>query len=605
MVALAAVALDCGAHPGSAPRQRDTERERPPEHPIDSDRESALGGGRTLVTTPSGACAIGPGGRVQCWGAEALVRVPDGAFTALAAGDRHVCGLRTDRHAVCWGEDAHGDTRPPSDALVAIDAAGALSCGLRASDMKPVCWGNDDSGRRDVVHERMSALVMTDPTTCGLRANGTAACWGLDASDQPLDGAPFTALAVGSGLRCGLRSDGTLRCAGMMARDVPSGRFRTIGGGRGGMCGTSIDGAALCFGYDSVVGQLRPPPGRFRRVAAGRRFACGIRENGSLACWSPDRQRRWPLPSGTFTDLAVGEDFGCARRADGGVRCFGDLYAGQGSPPAGRFRAVAGGARHACAIREDGTLACWGANEVAESTPPAGAYRAVACSASRSCAIKTDGVLTCWGAGMSGASAIGQRVRAIAMGEYLDCAVMSSGTVRCWGDNSQGLNVSSVRDAQDIATASNGVYIATRGARTCFGHVQVPTGGMPGVEWQRVECPAVGTRLGSASDRELCGIDGAGALTCGAIGLFGSLGSARPPAPRAGGPFTSVSTGWEHGCGVGAGGRVRCWGSNAFAESSPPDGAFRAVAVGRAHACAIRDSDAALVCWGSYAGTPM
>ena len=57
----------------------------------------------------------------------------------------------------------------------------------------------------------------------------------------------------------------------------------------------------------------------------------------------------------------------------------------------------------------------------------------------------------------------------------------------------------------------------------------------------------------------------------------------------------SVSAG--HGCALGAGGSVACWGDYAWGQASAPDGEYVAVSVGGVNSCAV-DVEAAVVCWG-------
>ena len=56
--------------------------------------------------------------------------------------DRHSCGLRTDGTAQCWGSNSHGQTDAPSGAFTAITAGWGHSCGLR-TDGTAQCWGNN------------------------------------------------------------------------------------------------------------------------------------------------------------------------------------------------------------------------------------------------------------------------------------------------------------------------------------------------------------------------------------------------------------------------------------------------------------------------------
>jgi alpha-tubulin suppressor-like RCC1 family protein len=88
-----------------------------------------VGGGMQLSHVTTGynhACALDPSGNAWCWGlvgllgdgenpqtATQLVRGPvpvSGGITfiALAAGDKHTCGIGTDNHIYCWGLNVDG-----------------------------------------------------------------------------------------------------------------------------------------------------------------------------------------------------------------------------------------------------------------------------------------------------------------------------------------------------------------------------------------------------------------------------------------------------------------------------------------------------------------
>lgn len=65
-----------------------------------------------------------------------------------------------------------------------------------------------------------------------------------------------------------------------------------------------------------------------------------------------------------------------------------------------------------------------------------------------------------------------------------------------------------------------------------------------------------------------------------------------------------VSVGNTHACAIRqADATVVCWGSNLHGEASPPPdlGAASAVGAGNSHTCAIRQADGIVVCWGNNA----
>lgn len=65
------------------------------------------------------------------------------------------------------------------------------------------------------------------------------------------------------------------------------------------------------------------------------------------------------------------------------------------------------------------------------------------------------------------------------------------------------------------------------------------------------------------------------------------------------GPFTSISAGYECGCGVMADKTISCWGGEGeWGECAPPAGTFISVAVGNTSTCGVR-TDGTISCWGN------
>ena len=63
------------------------------------------------------------------------------------------------------------------------------------------------------------------------------------------------------------------------------------------------------------------------------------------------------------------------------------------------------------------------------------------------------------------------------------------------------------------------------------------------------------------------------------------------------GHFKAVSAGGAHSCGLRADGSVECWGADHLGQSAAPDGSFSAVSAGGEHSCGLR-TDGSVECWG-------
>ena len=84
--------------------------------------------------------------------------------------------------------------------------------------------------------------------------------------------------------------------------------------------------------------------------------------------------------------------------------------------------------------------------------------------------------------------------------------------------------------------------------------------------------------------------------TDGSVECWGSdfYGKSSPPP----GAFTSIGTGWDHGCGIRPNGSLACWGESDDGKTQAPPGTFTSLSVGDNHTCAVR-VDGTVACWGS------
>lgn len=100
-----------------------------------------------------------------------------GPFSAITAGGRHHCALRTNGAVACWGANSHGQTDVPEGRFRAVSAGGKHTCGLRADDTA-ACWGDDSDGQATVAGGLFTAVSAGGNHSCGLRSDGTVTCWG-------------------------------------------------------------------------------------------------------------------------------------------------------------------------------------------------------------------------------------------------------------------------------------------------------------------------------------------------------------------------------------------------------------------------------------------
>ena len=75
------------------------------------------------------------------------------------------------------------------------------------------------------------------------------------------------------------------------------------------------------------------------------------------------------------------------------------------------------------------------------------------------------------------------------------------------------------------------------------------------------------------------------------------IAAAQAPSGRTEGPFTEVSAGDSHTCGVKADGTIACWGRNDRGQAPPSraDGPYAHVAAGLVHTCGLKQ-DGSVAC---------
>ena len=123
-----------------------------------------------------------------------------------------MCGIRTDKGIVCWGDYSGGKLDSPEGEYTDVSAGWEHTCGIR-TDRTVVCWGwassYDQTDSPDGEFIRISAGLLH---TCGIRGDQTVSCWGINTDGQA--DAPegvFTGVSAGLFHTCGIRTDKSIR----------------------------------------------------------------------------------------------------------------------------------------------------------------------------------------------------------------------------------------------------------------------------------------------------------------------------------------------------------------------------------------------------------
>ena len=104
-------------------------------------------------------------------------RLGGGRFSAVAAGSRHTCALRTDGTVECWGLDHAGLLDAPSGGFSSVSASRNHTCAVR-TDGTVECWGLDYAGLLDAPDGQFTAVSASPGHSCAIRTGGILECWG-------------------------------------------------------------------------------------------------------------------------------------------------------------------------------------------------------------------------------------------------------------------------------------------------------------------------------------------------------------------------------------------------------------------------------------------
>ena len=277
-----------------------------------------------------------------------------------------------------------------------------------------------------------------------------------------------------------------------------------------------------------------------------------------------------------FAAVSSGSNFSCALRAEGTVACWGGNNYGQLSVPSGEFIAISARAWHACGVRTDGTVECWGDDQLGQASPLSGEFTAVTSGGGHSCGLRTNGTAECWGDNSFGQSSpLSGSFTAVSAGLRHTCGVRSDGDVECWGDMSAGQLSEVVGNFTSVSAA-----VAGSGRQTCAVQSDEPNvvcwGHLYGEDVFGIS-PAEGTfTTVSTGGNHACTL-GAGSIVCwgdNSVRQSSPFESARAVTGSAvipqSGKYIAVSAGGQHTCGLVDDGRIQCWGDNSVGQSTPP-----------------------------------
>ncbi len=533
-------------------------------------------------------CAISSVAQLFCWGGDDAGQAGIGSTTttvssptavsgtsatwsSVAGGTEHLCGIRTDGTAWCWGNGA----------------SGRLGNGATSNSNVPVAVGGSPTGTA------WSTLAPLGEASCGLRNDHTIWCWGSDYYGELGDGTSSSSHNTSTPVRSGSSSS-----------------WNSLGAGGQGACAVDSSSKLYCWGGNSIgqvgvgsrTGSVTPPAlvtGTWSAVAVSIDSACALTGTGQVWCWGNNGtgQLGWGTAGNGTTlpvllnapqrvlTLGAGSSHSCAvAYGTQALYCWGENGSGQlgvGDSTIRSFAtqvgtatdwfAVSGGGRHTCGIRAvtpgAGTLWCWGDNyagaigQSSSSTVPkqvgtASDWTAVTTGDSSSCGLRNGGQLWCFGYNNVGQLGLGDTTAraapvqvgsatwiGVSLGTSHACGIQTGGVLYCWGSAANG------RLGNGSTTASSTSPVA------------VSTGSGRPSTWSQVDAGNSHTCAIAADSTAWCwGAGGNGALGT------GSSADSTVPAPvstsTGASTWTTVVAAFSFTCGIATDQHAWCWGSN-------------------------------------------
>ena len=215
----------------------------------------------------------------------------DVRFSSVSAGLDHTCAVKREGTIVCWGNNQHGQARPPAGQFTSVSAGSGIlekhTCGIKA-DLTIVCWGDNDYGQSTPPEGSFLTVGAGKHYTCGVRVDGTVACWGQIYEElDMLSANKFLSVSAGGFHTCGVRVDGTVACWDRNHEEQvtpPVTKFLSVSAGGNHTCGVKTDSNVVCWG-DDEEGKSTPPTGRLKTVSAGDFHTCAVRVDSTVECW--------------------------------------------------------------------------------------------------------------------------------------------------------------------------------------------------------------------------------------------------------------------------------------------------------------------------------
>ncbi|MBX2798481.1 MAG: hypothetical protein KTR31_12445 [Myxococcales bacterium] len=268
-----------------------------------------------------------------------------------------------------------------------------------------------------------------------------------------------------------------------------------------------------------------------------------------------------------FDQICAGDQFTCALDSIGRLRCWGSDEHGQvgNRPLDARWKSLSCGTDFACAVSNDtGEVTCWGRNEVGINqvlnAPDTTGWESVHIGHTHGCVLDEYGNAECWGEDFSGSVSevpVNATWDALGVGSRFACGILKGGNrvVSCWGED-RG-DVVSTSPLQNVEANWNVNQVACGNTACCM--IRSDLG---------VDC------WGESDDQNRLPLNLAGnhghidfkdQFTClvdeGDLDCHGEGGQGMATVPPRHEKYRFVATGFKHACAIRQlDGGIECWG---------------------------------------------
>ena len=303
--------------------------------------------GRTIKQITTGyyhTCVIASDNKDYCWGSGAVGRLGNGGIiqrnapypvrettttviSQIAAGNEHTCSLNSEGKLHCWGRGINGE----------------LGRDVFLASYTPAAVNMNNFGT-----ESVKQVVSGDRFTCASTVEGTAFCWGYNATGRTgvgsvagrtqyptkvkgFNGKKVESISAGDSHACAVISGGQeVYCWGRNH----NGQLGNTASGYRNTASRASFGSSILSGGKTI-----------KNVYAGGEFTCMVLNTGEIYCWGDNSKGQMgsgtatgflpspvkvnvPFTSSGETSMYLGKDFLCALRT-GEMYCWGNNNKGQ------------------------------------------------------------------------------------------------------------------------------------------------------------------------------------------------------------------------------------------------------------------------------------